>query len=261
VLRVIADPRGLRRDAYRGVVQITSNFGNVDVPVSLFLPDRGPALGLSQAGVRFDMRQGHAVSTTRDIAVLNVGDSVANWAAEALTGKEWLSLETTRGRATSSAPGSLVLTANPGSLSAGPHYALVRITDPQALNSPHYLTAVLNVVPASSPPIPDLSPPALVFSGMEGAAGSLRQTLHLFASSATPVPFQTSAVTHDGSRWLTIDPASGETNSGGAAQLTLTASLANLKPGIHTADVSVELAGGVTQNDIPANTTTIPVGP
>ena len=247
VLRVTANPLALRRDAYRGVVQITSDAGNMDVPVAFFLPDIGPALGLSKVGLRFDMRQGHAVSATQDIAVLNVGDSTAHWTAALVTGRRWLTLGASSGQATPEVPGSLPLSANPGTLAVGSYYALVRISDPRALNSPHYVTVVLNVLPANSAPVPDLSPPLLVFVSEAESSASEQQTLRLFASSSTPVSFQASAVTNDGGGWLKINPASGQTSASGTAQMTVTANPANLRPDIYKADVTVELAGGSTR--------------
>lgn len=247
MLRVIANPLVLRRDAYRGVVQITSDAGNMDVPVAFFLPDIGPALGLSKVGLRFDMRQGHAVSATQDIAVLNVGDSTVRWTAELVTRRRWLTLEATSGQATPGVPGFLPLSANPGNMAVGSYYALVRISDSHALNSPHYVTVVLNVLPATSPPVPDLSPPLLVFVSDAESSVNQQQALRLFASSSTPVSFQASAVTDDDAGWLKISPASGQTSASGTAQITVTANPANLKPDIYKADVTVELAGGSTR--------------
>jgi uncharacterized protein (TIGR03437 family) len=243
LLRVGANPLVLERDAYRGAVRISSDAGTVDVPVAFLVPDSGPALGVSYTGVRFDVRQSQGVSNTQSVGILNIGDDTVNWTAELVAGQEWLTLGATTGQAAAGSPGSLSLSANPRTLEAGRYYGVVRITDPQSLNSPQYVTAVLNLLPANATLAPELSPGGLVFTAVAGASAPLRQTLRLFASSATPVPFQTSVTISDGGGWLTADPASGQVSATGTAQINVTANPANLKPGVYTAEVTVSLAG------------------
>ena len=69
-----------------------------------------------------------------------------NWTADLLSGSDWLSISTPTGVATRLQPGQLVLTPNPpvGGFAAGPQYALLRVSDPNSLNSPQYFTAVLD---------------------------------------------------------------------------------------------------------------------
>ncbi|HTM47118.1 MAG TPA: putative Ig domain-containing protein [Bryobacteraceae bacterium] len=246
ILRVFADPSQLRQDAYRAAVRITSNAGDFEAPVAFFLPEAGPALGLGYNGVRFDLRQSQGASDARTVSVLNLGDDTVNWTAEVVRGQEWLSLGATSGQATAARPGTISLTANSGSLDAGRYYALVRLTDPQALNSPQYLTAVLNLVAAASAPAPQLTPSGLVFTGVAGAAETLRQSIRVFASSLTPVPYQATASTPDGADWLSADPSTGQayTTTG---QINVTVNGAKLKPGVYTGEVTVSLAGGQTR--------------
>src|SRR5262249_20712316 len=132
VLRVTANAAGLRRDAYRGVLRIASNAGNVDVPVAFVLPDSGPALALSANGIRFDARQAQGAGNTQTVSILNVGDSTAHWTADLLGGQEWLSLGAPSGESTVDTPGSLSISANPGALTSGAYYAMIRISDPNA---------------------------------------------------------------------------------------------------------------------------------
>src|SRR5262249_24491187 len=98
ILRVVGDPSGLARDVYRGVVRITSHSGSVDVPVVFLLPDGGPALAVSQTGVRFDTRQAQGAANGQSLNILNIGDGSINWTAELVSGQEWLTLGAVSGQ-------------------------------------------------------------------------------------------------------------------------------------------------------------------
>jgi hypothetical protein len=219
----MANPAGLAGDVYRGSVRISSDAGTVDVPVQFALTEAGPALGLSQTGLRFDARQSQGAGNTQTVNILNVGDGTGNWSAGLLQGQDWLSLTPASGQVIGANPSALAVTVNPGALAAGPYYAMIRISDPQALNSPQYLRVVLNLSSAVAAVAPELTPAGMVFDSVAGSAAPLAQALRIYASSAAPVAFQVSAVTSDGTGWLAATPASGMVSTGQTAQVNVTA--------------------------------------
>ena len=81
-------------------MRVEAGTQTIDVPVTLFVRDDAPVLGLSQNGVRFDVREGNGNSITRSVNVLNLGVGSVNWTAEILDGSAWLSLASSTGSST-----------------------------------------------------------------------------------------------------------------------------------------------------------------
>jgi uncharacterized protein (TIGR03437 family) len=158
-----------------------------------------------------------------------------------LSGSEWLSLSnaSARGQATPENASRLALTANTGTLDPGVYCPLIRVSDPLAINSPIYFTAVLQITGADVPPSPDPTPQGLFFVGESGAPPPATQPFRVFVSSNTDVPFQASVSTVDGANWLSIDQTSGVTSTQNTAVLNVTADASNLDPGIYQGDVTV----------------------
>lgn len=137
------------------MIHIDSAAGSADIPVSVLVRSPGPVIGLSLNGVRFEAREKNGSAETQTVQVLNLGDGAINWQAEILSGAEWLSLGMRLGQSTQGTATSIQLSPNVAALVPGAYYALVRISDPGALNSPQYLTAVVNVAGADTPPNPN----------------------------------------------------------------------------------------------------------
>jgi hypothetical protein len=243
-LRVIVNTQGLKVGSYLGKMRVASALGGtVDVPVSLFVSPDGPIISLSTSGVRFDAREGHGLSNTRDVAVLNVGTGIVNWKAELQSGGQgWASLNPAAGQATPNAPGKFTVAADPKLLKAAPYYALVRITDPQALNSPQFLVTVLNVQPVSAAPEPDLSPAGLYFTAVAGGSNPAPQSLTVYGGGDTPTLYQSAASSDDGASWLSIDKTGGSASTQTPGQIQVSVNTANLKAGVYTGDVSVSFS-------------------
>ena len=258
-VRVQLDPTGVEDGGYRGLVRIESDAGTRDVAVSILTGVTGPVLGLNLTGVRFEARQGNGNSNTRNFLVLNSGSGSVNWQAEVIAGADWLSIgmAVARGSATLRNAGRLSVSAIPGDLAPGTYYGLIRVSDPLALNSPQYLTAVLSVASANEVAEPDPSPQGLFFVGDSGQPPPPIQPIRLFVSSNDPVPYQTSVSTVDGANWLKAEPATGFTSTQNVQILNVTADAGNLKPGIYTGDVTVAFAG----RDIRTTNITIVVPP
>jgi hypothetical protein len=170
-IAVLVNAQGLTTGAYRSAILIATPAGPATIPVTLVVRDDGPVIGLDVSGVRFEARQGNGDGNAETAAVLNLGSGTVNWQAQVVSNAGWLSIGGSgAGQSTVDASGTIVFTANPGTLAAGAYYALVQISDPDSLNSPQYLTAVLNIKSVDTPPEPHPDPEGLLFVAKTGGA-------------------------------------------------------------------------------------------
>jgi uncharacterized protein (TIGR03437 family) len=243
-VRVLVNAQGLKIGSYLGKIRVQSaTGGSVDVPVSLFISPNGPIISVSPLGVRFDSREGNGLANPREITILNTGTGLANWKAELQAGGQgWLTLSPAAGQSTPNAPGKLALSAAPAALNAGPYYALIRISDPQALNSPQVALAVLNVRAATTTPEADIAPSGLYFIAVAGSAPPAAQNLKVYVSSETAAAFQSAASADDGGDWLSLDKTNGAASTQAPGQIAVSVNPAKLKPGVYTGDVSVSFS-------------------
>ena len=247
VLRVDVNTQGLSVGTHQDVIHFATSAGSVNVPVSLFVADQGPILGLNVSGLRFPARQGIGTTMPRTVTVQNLGDpaSTLNWSAVLQSGSEWLTISPASGTASSSNPGTLTLTPSSASANfSGPRYALVDVSDNETPAWHQYLTAVLDVQPASTPPLPELSPAGLLFTA-SGSTGSAAQTVKVFTSSSTPVSFLTAVSTTDGANWLTANTATATSSTQAPGVISISVSPTGLAPGIYSGAVNVSMSGAL----------------
>ena len=240
---VLVNAQGLTTGAYRSAILIDTPAGSATIPVTLVVRDDGPVIGLDVSGVRFEARQGNGDANAESAAVLNLGSGTVNWQAQIVSNSGWLSIGGSgAGQSTADTSGTIVFTANPGAMAAGAYYALVQISDPDSLNSPQYITAVLNIKPADSPPEPHPDPEGLLFVAKTGGAPTPPQSVSVFASSSTPATYHATASAASGVAWLAVSPASGVTSTQAPAAVNVTANPANLPPGVYTGEVTFALS-------------------
>lgn len=261
-IRVSVNTQGLGVGSYRDVVRVTGAGKTTDVVITLFVAPSGPILSVDVTGLRFPFRSGLGSSIVQNIRVLNQGDptSTVNWTADVQMGADWLTLGTARGTASQGRPGVVPVSLSPGttSLASGGRYALIRISDPAAQNSPQYVTAVLDVSPQSAPPLPELAPVNLVFVANAGGAQSQNTAFRLSASSVSPVAFQTSVVTDDGGTWLQASPSSGLVSTSSPVQISVAVNPSILGVGIYKGRVNVAMSGVIRSREV--TLIVIPVG-
>ncbi len=254
-LQVQVNTSGLQVGSYHDIIQLASSAGNVEIPVSVFVAAGGPLLAVNQTGVFFQARQNGGSSITNSIEILNAGDptTTVNWTASLVTGSNWLSLASLSGSvapvsgiATAAAPGilSLKLAQNATQLTPGPYYALVKIVDPNSLNSPQYVVAVLNLEPDSVAASPIISPTGVFFSTplrLTSEAPSAQVIIN--TSSATAVPFQVATTTANQAGWLSATPSSGNADGQTPGKVTISVNPSGLVAGIYTGNVNISMSG------------------
>jgi uncharacterized protein (TIGR03437 family) len=133
-------------------------------------------------------------------------------------------------------PGAVAATLVPGA-----YYALVTVTDPNAQNSPQSFSVVLEVQPATAVPTPELSPCGLLFVMPPSGNAPPAQPISVFVSSTTPLPFQATASTRDGGKWLAVTPTSGNTSTAAPGSVNASIAPAGLTPGVYTGEVDLTI--------------------
>jgi uncharacterized protein (TIGR03437 family) len=266
LVQVSVNSSGLEVGSYHDVIEVSSAAGNVDVTTTLFVGQGGAAtMAVNLTGFRLQAIQGGGYSNTQTIQILDVGGqgSTVDWSADLVNPASWLSLgPPTSGTATASAPGLLTFTLSPTAtqMSAGPYYALIRIADPNSLNSPQYVQVVLDLESNTSPPLPDPNPGGFFLVATADGSATSAQVLTINTSSATAVPFQVSASTSDGRTWLVVDPSSGTSSGATPGTVNVSANPAAQAQGVFTGSVNVSMSGvlrsvNVTEVVLPAGDT------
>lgn len=247
-LTVAANPAGLAPGTYAGSLAITSNGGDLTVPVTLTIaaPQTG-VLVLSQTGLAYRAVANGGRPLGQPVAILNTGAGALDWNARAVTlsgGSSWLRLSSPSG----SAPrpyldiSTLEISADPAGLAPGDYYGRVEIIAPSAQNSPQTVAIVLTVLPPGANPGPEVQPTALVFVGPE-RAGS--QAVQIGNPTPGPVSFGSSRTFLDnGSNAFTHSPASGAVPPGEPVRVVVQPNFAGLAPGVTRSFLSLGFSDG-----------------
>jgi uncharacterized protein (TIGR03437 family) len=263
--------QGLDPGSYRDVVRFTWAGGTVDVPVSVFMSQPGPVLSVDVTAQRFESKQGGGYTIPQAVRVSNTGDpgTIVNFTAEILNGDSWLAVgdgSVVKGSvpAGQSVPVTLSGKAASADRPVGGSYGLVRISDPDANNSPQYVVIVLDQAPSTAPTIPNFAPGPVVLTVPVGSGVQSTQ-VKVYASSPTPVQFFAAAATDESGSWLTVSP-SGTASASSPGTVTAQVNTASLAPGIHKAQINVTMSGVVRTKDVtvivtPAGTATAAASP
>ncbi len=244
-VQVQVNTAGLAVGNYHDSIHVSSAAGNADIPISLFVSASGPVMAVAPSGVFFHARQNAGTSASNTIEILNIGDpsSTVHWTASLVNGSNWLNLVSTSGTATPAAPGILTLAPvqNATQLAVGPYYALVRIEDKNSLNSPQYVTAVLNVNPDSVAPSPDATPGGLFFTTPAGGPAPTAKQVQVNSSSATSIAFDVATTTTDHGTWLSAAPSSGTVTGQTPGNVAVSVDPTGLSAGIYTGNVNISI--------------------
>lgn len=215
----------------------------------------GPALVVSQSGVRFQASQGNVAPPAQTIQVTNPGSGSLNFTATATTlsgNATWLAVTPATGTSTSAAPASLNISVDPTGLAPGNYYGLVNISAPGAVNSPQLVEVVFNVLAVCTADCVGgnagavVAPTGLIFVAQAGS-NPPPQDVQVSNPSGTAVELGTEGTFQQGSGWFAVT-APGELQANQTVTLTVSINTAALTPGIYngTLDVNIIGAGTVT---------------
>lgn len=249
LLRVTINSQGLTVGSHHDIVRITYPGGTLDIAVSLFVANSGAILGVSVTGVRFPAIQGAGSSEVQTINVLDLGGQGTSltWTATVQTGATWLNATPATGAASPGSPGKLFLSPGSGAaaLPVGGAYGLIQVAAPGALNSPQFITAVFDVSPSTVSATPELQPTGLFFTATAGGATSATQTVAVYASSTTAVPFGFNATTTDGASWLIATTTTASASTPAPGQVLVSVNPASLAAGVYTGTLNIAMNGAL----------------
>jgi uncharacterized protein (TIGR03437 family) len=242
---VTVNTAGMAAGFYQSAILVNTSAGSVSVPVTLLLA-QNTTMTLSPAGTQFQQAAGSSPGNPSGTFLVSVsGSSAVSWSATLLPGASWLTLNTTSGSSTSANPGAVSFSINPGvaaTLAAQAYYGAIQVASSNVVDSPLTFLVILNVTPAATPAVPDPAPAGLLFLSSGGGAPA-SQTVQVFASSATPVTYQTSS----DSPWLLVSPASGSTSTASAGSSSVSVNLSGLASGVYRGNVSYALSSAAVR--------------
>ena len=254
-IQVTIDATKLSAGPYFTTFLVTlGNLPPQPLPVSITVTPTDPVIALDFQGVQFDVRKGEGSTVSQDVSILDIGGKSFNWKAEILSGSEFLSITRVTGTVSPGSPGTLTLSTNKdfttaGKTAPGTYFASLRISSPDAVNSPRLFTAVLNLTdPVVVDATPVLRPTGLVFAAPPGV-NPPAQNVQVFVSSQAPLAFQVSTQTYTGpdidagapANWLISKVNVGTASTGSPGSVDVSVQTAGLPPGVYTGGVSVSI--------------------
>jgi uncharacterized protein (TIGR03437 family) len=179
---------------------------------------------------------------------LSAGGGAVGWTAAVGSGASWLSLNggSASGSVSPSNPQTIGYTINrAGAAALGPagtFYGTIQVVAAGAADSPQTFEVVLNVAPAGSPPIPDPEPGGLVFTAVAGAGAPASQSVTVYSSSPTAIPYAASAATLSGGAWLTLATGVGTSSTSNPGISVVSVNPGTLSPGVYQGAVSYQMS-------------------
>ena len=254
---VTVNTQGLTAGTYRDAIQVNTSlappFDQFQVPVSAVIVDQGAVMALSQTGARFDTIQGNQASPVQQIFVINSGSSATavNWTAQVTQGQNLVSLQNAQGTSTPGNPTAFgIRLSNSATNSPGGTFALIQVTDPQSQGSPQFVTVLVNVAAAGTPPIPIPDPAGLLFIATTGAAAPAPQQVTVNSTSPSAVAFSISASTNTAANWLSAQTTSTTTSQATPALVSVSVAPGSLKPGVYRGTVNIAIGAIVRAVDV-----------
>ena len=206
-LTITADPTGLPAGTYTGTIAIASSGNARNIPVVMTISSLNQAILLSQTGLSFIAVNSGGPVPPQSFAVLNAGTGVVNFSVTSSTlsgGPDWLSATPSSGTSDSSqSPAAVTVTVDGTNLAPGAYYGQVKVTAPNAANSPQVVTVFLDVLPAGSNPGALIQPSELVFAVAPGTGNPSSQNLQVFNVSGGSLSYRTN---HTNGRLITALP-------------------------------------------------------
>jgi hypothetical protein len=223
-ITVIANRSGLTFGNYTAAINLTSNAGNIVIPVTLsVINPNAPQLTVSPSLLQF----GDA-TTTMIVNVQNTGTGTLTWSAT--PSQSWISLSKTSDSVTTGLA-SINVTVARSSLSSGSYSGLITFSS----NGGSQTVNVMMNVP--SVPVLSVSPSSLDFDSTK-----TQQSISINNTGSGSLAWSVSS----NQNWMTINPASG-TNTG---TVNVVLNRSGLSPGDYSGIVTLTSNGGNTNINV-----------
>ncbi len=248
-LSVTANPAGMAEGTYSGRVTVTntSTSERAEAVVIMTITASLRSILLSQTGLTFISVVGGGPAPAQSFGVLNAGVGQMGWTASSTTlaGGGWLAVSPASGStdASSLTVPAVSVAVNPSGLAAGRYYGQAEVRAAGAVNSPQYVSVVLNVLPAGSNPGALVRPSGLIFSANVGTSpGSQDVTVSNLAGS--PASFVSNGLTFDGANWFVHAPTNAVVDPQQPVRMVVQSEPAGLGAGVRRGVVTLLFQDG-----------------
>jgi large repetitive protein len=248
---VTVNPANLTAGFYHTTILVNTSAGTVNVPVTVLVA-QNPTMTLNPAGVLFPQEAGSSPGNPNGSFLVTVsGNSTVYWTATLLPlpGPNWVTLNTSSGSSTAANPGAISFSINPAvaaTLMARSYWAAIQVASSSVEDSPQTFIVVLDAAPATSPSVPVPTPAGLLFLS-NGTTTPPAQTVHVYASSQTPLTYQASS----DSPWLLVTSpsgsASGATSTASPGSTSVSVNPSGLVSGVYRGNVSYALSSAAVR--------------
>lgn len=247
ILRVAADPSGLKPGTYRGSITVSStNSGDSKIiPVTMTVSSASQAIRLSHAGLTFTTVQQGGVAPPQTFAVLNIGSGAMNWTAgtTTLSGADWLSVSPASGSSVAgSPPPKVTVRVTQTGLAPGRYYGLVSIRAPGAANTPHVITVLLRVLASDIDIGEVVMPNELVFVTTAGESSPSSKSVFVYNIAATPKTYSSSAFLAGNT--LNYLPGQATLSLDAPTEIVVQPVTDGLAPGVYRGNLTLQFSDG-----------------
>jgi len=211
VLTITADPSQLKAGTYNGTVTLSSTVAapnSLTISVTLQVgAAQPPKLSLSTRLLAFGFTSGTG-QASQQVSVANQGAASAGFTASSATesGGTWLQVSPATGAASAAAPGTITVTATPGSLPPGTYSGTVTIAS--AATGDQLVVPVTMAISSVQQRIL-LSQTGLTFVAVAQGGSVLPQTIGILNAGSGSMTWTAQAMTLSGSGWLSLSSISG----------------------------------------------------
>src|SRR5579871_538226 len=245
---VSASAASLQPGTYQGTITIQSPLAstpNQNVAVQFVVTKPvPPSLALSASSMTFDYLVGGASPGSHALTISNSGGGSLSWTAALVTeaGGNWLSISSTSGTSTASAPGVSRVSVNPAGLTEGSYTGIITV---QSATTGQSLSVTVALVVTQPKPTLLVSQTGLLFTTVAGGGGVPPQTVGVLNTGQTTMNWTAAASTVSGGSWLGVTPESGtsQPNSLQVPLATVSVNAASLSAGTYYGIVTIAAPG------------------
>jgi uncharacterized protein (TIGR03437 family) len=252
-VQVSTNVAGLTPGVYSGSVQVESPAINQVriIPVTFLLTRPVPTILVSQTGLLYTGVEGGSVVPPQSIGILNIGQSVMSWRVEVstLAGGDWLSVSPATGSSTANSLDIPLVdvSVNVKGLRAGTYNGLLRVSAPDANNTPQVVTVVLSVLPPGSNPGVLVRPTGLIFATQAGTASPSAQEVKLATAAPGTLGFVHGLLTYDGGTWLEAGTRNSLVSPESPTTISVEPVLGKLAAGVYRGTLALLFGDGSSQ--------------
>jgi len=249
-LTVSVNAASLSAGTFTGAITITAPGASgspASLPVTITI-SRPPSISVTPASLNFAGQPGTPFPT-QTLTISNSGDGSFAWAAS--SSSPWLSANPTGGTVGTS-PAIITVSVDTAALGTGTHNAAITITASGAQSSP--VTVPVTVVISTAPAI-SVNTNSFNFVALLGGTDPASQSFTITNSGGGTLNWSVSG----SAAWLSLNPTGGS-SSGQPGTVTVSASIAGLNAGSHSAVITVS-ADGASNSPLTIPVTLTVVGP